>query len=249
MRVALLVGIAFVASACGDDLAPGHSPDLALHDEIFASPVDDGVLCAANGNDDAYSLASIRDALDRARDDGAIVQIFLHDPGHSVSIDKLTGVLEGAVDRGLRFVTYRELAAGDAAGPGLALAFDDWYLDDWAAQRALLASYHARGTFFAAQYPTYTDAQKGELRALAADGHDVEFHGTYHLDAPAYVDQHGLDVYLSVEIDPGLAAMRADGYDPIVFAYPAGKRTPALDEALLARFAALRSTTLHCPRP
>ena len=245
MRRAILAVI--LAAGCGDNLAPDRGADLALHDEIFASPADDGVLCAANGNDNAYTLASNRDALDRARDDRTVVEIFLHDPGHSVSVDKLESIFKGVVDRGLGFATYRDLARGEMAGPAIALGFDDWFVDDWTAQRDLFARYHARVTFFVAQYPTFTDAQKSGLHALEQDGHDIEFHGTYHLDAPAYVDQYGMDTYLAAEIDPGLAAMRADGYDPIVFAYPAGKRTPALDAALLPRFTALRATTLHCP--
>jgi hypothetical protein len=247
VRLAILASFALAASGCGDDLIPARGPDLALHDEIFASLADDGVLCAANANDNGYTLASIRDALDRARDDGTIVQLFLHDPGKDVSLDKLESIFKGVVDRGLRFVTYRDLAHGDTTGPAIALGFDDWWVDDWAAQRELFARYGARVTFFVALYPTYTDAQKAELAELAQDGHDIEFHGSQHLDGPAYVDANGLPAYLSAEIDPGLAAMRADGYDPIVFAYPAGKRTPAMDEALLPRFTALRATTLHCP--
>ncbi len=245
MRLAVLAILAL--GACGDDLAPGRGPDLALHDEIFASPADDGVLCAANANDNGYTLASVRDALDRARDDASIVQLFVHQPGKDISTAKLEAILKGALDRGLRFTTYRDLARGDTTGPAIALGFDDWWVDDWAAQRDLFARYGARVTFFVALYPTYTDAQKAELASLEQGGHDIEFHGAEHLDGPAYVDQYGLPAYLSTEIDPGLAAMRADGYDPIVFAYPAGKRTPATDAALLPRFAALRATTLHCP--
>jgi peptidoglycan/xylan/chitin deacetylase (PgdA/CDA1 family) len=239
--------VAAACAGCGDDLDPHHGPDLALHDEIFASPGDRGVLCAANANDNAYVLTSIRDALDRARDDREIVQLFVHDPGHAISMDKLEAILEGANDRGLRFVTYRELAAGDTAGPGLALGFDDWFVDDWVATAPMLASYGARVTYFPALYTTYTAAQKQALRGLADGGHDVEFHSTLHLDAPAYVAAHGLDAYLADEIDVGLDAMRADGFDPVVFAYPAGLRTPELDAALLGRFAAVRATTLHCP--
>ena len=245
MRLAIIVLLAL--GACGDDLVAGRGPDLALHDEIFASPADDGVLCAANANDNAYTLDSIRYALDRARDDASIVQLFVHQPGKDISNDKLEAIFKGVVDRGLRFTTYRDLAAGDTTGPAIALGFDDWWIDDWAAQHDLFARYGARVTFFVALYPIYTEAQKAELAQLAQDGHDIEFHGAEHLDGPAFVDQNGLDAYLSTEIDPGIAAMRADGYDPLVFAYPAGKRTAAMDAALLPRFAALRATTLHCP--
>jgi peptidoglycan/xylan/chitin deacetylase (PgdA/CDA1 family) len=86
------------------------------------------------------------------------------------------------------------------------------------------------------------------LHDLAADGHAIEFHGTEHLDARRYVADHGLDAYLADEIDPGLAAMRADGFDPHVFAYPFGAHTAATDRALLDRFTLLRTVRTTCPR-
>jgi peptidoglycan/xylan/chitin deacetylase (PgdA/CDA1 family) len=243
-----LLGAAVAACVgCGDNLAADRGPDLALHDEIFASPTDHGILCAANANDDAYKLPSIRDALDRARDQGEIVQLFVHDPGKNIAMTKLEAILEGANDRGLRFVTYRELAAG-TTGPGIAIGFDDWFVEDWAATEPMLAAYGARVTYFPALYLTYTAEQKQQLHRLEDDGHDIEFHSTHHLAAPQFVDQFGLDAYIPREIDPGLDAMRADGFDPVVFAYPAGLRTPELDAALLgSRFKALRATTNHCP--
>ncbi|HTJ46279.1 MAG TPA: polysaccharide deacetylase family protein [Kofleriaceae bacterium] len=244
MRVVLVL---LLVVGCGDNLPPDRSQNLALHDEIFASDGDRGVLCAANGDDHGYPIWGIRAALDRARDRGEIAQLFVHDPGGTISRAKLEAILWGAADRGLRFVTYRELADGATRGPGLALGFDDWSVDDWGAARDLIDKYSAHVTFFAARYPEYTAAQKETLHAFVDDGSDVEYHGTYHLDAVSYVDQNGMAPYLSVEIAPGLAAMRADGFDPIVFAYPAGLRTPELDSVLLEQFAAVRATTLHCP--
>lgn len=243
----MFAAIGLALGACGDNLAPDRGPDLALHDEIYASATDDGVLCAANADDDAYKLGSILAGLDRARDQGRVIQLFAHDPGGTISLGKLEAILDGARVRGLRFVTYRELAAGDDAGPGVALAFDDWFIDDWSAHADLLKKYGARATFFVADYVYFSPDGKAQLHALANAGHDVEYHSTNHADAPAYVEQYGLRAYLTDEIAPGLNAMRADGYDPIAFAYPAGKRTFELDNALLQEFAALRATTLHCP--
>ncbi len=244
-RAALLIAIAL--AACGDNMPPDRSPDLALHDEIYAAPSDDGVLCGAISDDPSFPLDSILDGMDRARAESRVIQLFMHDPGKTVPVAKIAAVIAGARERGLRWVTYRELADGEMTGPGIALAFDDWYVDDWAAQRDLLTGAGARVTFFIALYGEYTPAHRAELAELAADGHDIEYHSTHHEAAPAYVARHGMDAYLADEIDPALAAMRADGYDPVVFAYPAGLRTPELDAVLLQRFRALRATTRQCP--
>jgi Polysaccharide deacetylase len=248
VRIAAVVA-ALVLAGCGDNLAPDRGPDLALHDEIFAMPSRDrGVLCAGNADNIAFKLPSILDALDRARDERRIVQLFMHDPGGSVSVAKLEAVLAAADERGLRWVTNRELADGAEEGPGIALGFDDWFIDHWYEQRPLFTRYHAKVTFFVTFYPSFTPQGKVELRTLADDGHDIEYHSTLHHDAPAMVAEQGMNTYLTEDIDRGLDAMRADGYDPVVFAYPRGLRSPELDSVLLdRRFRAVRATTLHCP--
>ncbi len=238
----MLVALGWL-SACGDNL-----PGLERHDEIFASADDHGVLCAANADSDAYTFDSIEAAMDRARDERRIVQLFMHNPQHTVSEVKLEDVLAAADTRGLEWVTSRELAQGRVDGPGIALGFDDWWVDEWFGQQGVFASYHAKVTFFVSDYDAMDTEQRAHLAALASDGHDVEYHSTHHWDAPAYVAAHGIDAYLTDDIDPALAALRADGYDPIVFAYPLGKRTAELDAALLQRFAAVRATTRQCPR-
>jgi peptidoglycan/xylan/chitin deacetylase (PgdA/CDA1 family) len=205
------------------------------------------VACAALADDTRFSMDSVQGALRRAHDERRVVQIFLHDPGKTVSPGRLEAILSTATELGLRFVTYRELAAGVPKGPGIALSFDDWYTHDWAQERPLFDSYGAQVTFFVSDYDGFGDKDRKELRSLADDGHDIEYHSTRHQDAPKYVREHGMAEYLAKDIDPALAVMRADGYDPIVFAYPLGFRTRELDVALLARFALLRATTDECP--
>jgi len=234
-------------AACGDNLWPDRGPDLSLHDEIFVSSRDHGVMCAGNSDDHAYGWRSAVAAIDRAATRGEIVQLFMHDPGVRVSRASIEHVLAAARERGVRFVTYRELATGEAHGPALALSFDDWFVDLWYAQRDLFAAYDARVTFFVALYRYYDADTRAQLKQLAADGHDIEYHGTFHQSAPGYVEEHGMDAYVAQEIDPALAEMRADGFDPVVFAYPAGLRTPELDARMLEMFSLVRATTLHCP--
>jgi hypothetical protein len=240
--ITMLVALGWL-SACGDNL-----PDLAHHDEIFASTEDHGVLCAANADSDAYTFDAIEAAMDRARDEQRIVQLFMHEPRHTISEVKVEDVLAAADARGLAWVTSRELAQGRVDGPGIALGFDDWWIDEWFEQRDVFAAFGAHVTFFVSDYDAMDAEQRAHLATLASDGNDVEYHSTHHWDAPAYVAAHGLAAYLADDIDPALEALRVDGYDPIVFAYPLGRRTRELDTALLERFAAVRATTRQCPR-
>jgi hypothetical protein len=189
-------------------------------------------------------LPSIETGLDRARDRGELLELFAHDPGHTVPWDKIEAVLAAARDRGLRFVTYADLAHGSVPpGPALALSFDDNHVADWVAGRDLYARYGARVTFFVAYYDTYHADDKAGLRALAADGHDIEAHSIDHLRGPDMVEEVGLHRYLTDEVQPSIDLLRADGYDVTTYAYPYGSRTTETDDAILARVPLLRSVT------
>jgi len=222
--------------------------DLADREDIFALPGDKHVMCAASMEWPHIDRDVIDAALDRAHDDHKVLQLFAHDPGVTVDVDKIEMVLRDATARGLTTITYRELASGVPREARLAFSFDDWYVDHWAQIADVFIRYQARATFFVGEYDTLTDEQKDELRLLAHDGHDIEYHSTRHENAPQYAAKHGVDAYLANEIDPDLAAMRADGWEPIVFAYPYGHRSDALDRALLTRFTLLRSIMRECPR-
>lgn len=241
MKLALL--------ACGALAACRPAFDLADREDIFAEPGDRDVMCAASIEWPHHDRAVIGAALDRARDQREVVELFAHDPGVTVPVDKIAMVLDDADARGLGYVTYRELAGGVPREAALALSFDDYSIEDWHAMRDLFRRHGARVTFFVSDYDTFTADQRRLLDDLAADGHDVEYHSTRHQDARAYSQAHGIDAWLADDIDPALAAMRADGWDPTVFAYPSGHRTPATDRALLDRegFALLRGVMRECP--
>ena len=184
--------------------------------------------------------ANLDGALDRARDRGEVVELYAHHPGVTVPIATLAYLLAGARDRGLAFVTYADFARG-AAGPGLALSFDDTSVAAWVAQLPLFAQYEARVTFFVSHYPDMDDADHAGLQRLAAGGHDLEPHTWHHYRAPQYVEEHGLDAYLRNDLDPSIEALRADGFDVHAFAYPFGARTGELDAAIARRIPVLRS--------
>lgn len=231
------------ASACNDEVP------IDVHDEVYLDPrAPAQVTCAASVEWHRVLEGSIDDALGRAVHDDAIVELFAHDPGETVPRKKLEAMLALVADRQMPFVTYRQIVTGGAPGGSLALSFDDAAVDDWFAMRPIFDRRGAKVTFFVSNYDTLGARQRKELRELASDGHDIELHSLHHLAAPEYAAAHGIAGYLADEIDPAMALMTADGFDPIVFAYPYGYRNQALDAALLERFAMVRSVWNECDR-
>ena len=214
------------------------------------------VHCAVDLDNKANSrVVNLEDALDRAVERGEVIELFAHNPGHTVAVEKIAYVLEAAAARHLAFVTYADFARGDAPAPGIALSFDDTSVDAWVALRPLFQQYQARITFFVSRYQALGKAAHAGLKLLAADGHDIEAHSVLHLRAPDYVEQHGLAAYLHDEVEPSIAVLRADGYEVHAFAYPFGARTGELDEAIARRVPVLRSVSFSydlvqspCPR-
>lgn len=226
---------ALLAGACASD-------PLDDTDGTFDTWSGQRVLCGLGVDGQTVPLAQIERGVRRAIDRDQVLILFGHDAGRTIPRERVDAILADADRAGLPTLTFPELADATPRA-GLVLGFDDYFVDDWYALRDVFAAHHARVTFFVSDYGDLTPAQKDELHALAADGHAIEAHGMGHRDAPDYVDQHGVASYLAVEIDPELAAMRADGFAPTTFAYPYGDRTRELDEALLTRFRLLRSLT------
>ncbi|HEU5057814.1 MAG TPA: polysaccharide deacetylase family protein, partial [Kofleriaceae bacterium] len=181
--------------------------------------------------------------LDRAAERGEVLMLFAHAPGSHVPFDRLEAVLAHARMLGLDFVTARDLAAGGPPRAGLALSIDDSDVDAWFSARDLLRRYGAKVSFYVTRFDRLSEARRAALHALAGDGHTVEAHGLRHLVAPDYVEEHGLAAYLRDEALPSIDLLRADGFDPISFAYPYGNRTSELDEALLEHVQTVRAVT------
>ena len=227
----------------------GYQP-LDETDEIFHDGRARDVFCAAgldtvSGNDEE----SVMGGLERAAERDEVILLYGHSPGRSVPVEKIEAVLERAGELGLEHVTMRELAGPRERRAGLSLQLDDDDVHDWFAIRDLLREHGARVTFFVTRYDQLTDGEREELRALADDGHDIEAHSVDHLVAPDYVEEHGLAAYLDDEALPSIERLRADGYDPVAYAYPFGARTSELDEALLDHVRVLRSVTFTYDAP
>jgi hypothetical protein len=229
----------------------GCDATLVDMDEIYTRGAPHYVMCGMNIDDkSSASIDAIGGALDRAQIDGTTVLLYAHAPGDqpNMTVDPATIelALAGVVDRGMKFTTYAELAAGEVPG-SLALAFDDRDFPGWLDLRPMFMHYGAKATFFISEYTFLTPEQKAGVRQLADDGHDIEYHSTHHWNAKDYANAHGTDAYINDDILPALEAMRADGYDPHIFAYPFGARTTATDDALRPYFTHIRAIYSTCP--
>jgi peptidoglycan/xylan/chitin deacetylase (PgdA/CDA1 family) len=229
-------------------LTAGCYDEIGAIDGAFYTGDGHGVHCAINLDTDANNrIASIDSGLDRALDRGEILELYAHNPGGTVPLDKLEHVLAGARDRGLPFVTYADFARSSFPTPAVALSFDDHSVPAWLAARPLFDKYGARITFFVSRYAALLDSERDGIKVLAADGHDIGAHSVRHLRAPDYVEAHGVAAYLRDEVDPSIDVMRSDGYDIQAFAYPFGVRTGETDRAIARRVPVIRSIAYTIP--
>jgi Polysaccharide deacetylase len=238
-----------VALLCPAVVLACSQPPLDEIDEVFHRG-ERRVLCAAGLDDSSGNdLDSVQSGLERAAARGEILSLYAHRPGGTVPVDKIGAVLEAASALELEFVTFADLAAGAAPDGGLSLSFDDAHVDDWFDLREAFDRHGARVSFFLTRYDRLSAERRDKLRQLAADGHSIEAHGLRHQDAPLYVEENGLDAYMEEEALPSIEHLRADGFDPVAFAYPFGARTGELDDALLEHVQLLRSVTFTIESP
>ena len=203
------------------------------------------VLCATSIDTRKADTASIRRGLERARRDGTIVQLYAH--GTEVTPDRIETILETARARGLATFTYSQLADGIPASAGLALSFDDHTIDAWYELAGVFARYDARVTFFVSRYPYATAEQRAKLQELHRLGHDIQSHSVDHPHAPR-ATAAGVQRYAAEQVAASLAALRADGFTPRVYAYPYGERFEALDRAVLDHVELVRTTAYAIDR-
>jgi len=225
-------------------------PPLAEIDELFFDWDGSRVLCAAGLDDvSGNDRDSVESGLERAADRGEVLSLYGHRPGGTVSLERIEEVLITAGELGLDYVTYPDLVAGGPARAGLSLSFDDAHIDEWFDMRQLLADHGARVTFFVTRFDRQSEERRDKLRQLRADGHSIEAHGLRHLDAPVFVEEHGLGAYMEEEALPSIELLRDDGFDPVAFAYPFGARTGELDDALLDEVELVRSVSFSLESP
>ena len=223
------------------------------HDEHWLTyPWDDRTILCSQPMDnlkESVPWEVIDEQMEVAELSKAVITLHAHVPGETISIDALDRIFEMAEQHHLAFVTYRDLAAPHPTPrAGLALAFDDSRIDSWFSVRDVLLAHHARVTFFVTRFGIATETDRAQLRTLFDDGHDVEPHSVKHLLAPPYVEAHGLTAYLDDEFQPSIDVLQAAGYPPpTVYAYPFGRDTAALDDAILKVVPRVRVSPGSCP--
>lgn len=209
---------------------------------------DRNVLCSFSVDDLSQSApwGKVSDEMDYAADHASVALMHAHKPGETISVAAIERILDEADAHHLTYLTYSDLVPATPRA-GLALCFDDSAVDAWYAQRDLFAAHNAHVTFFVTRYANWTDAEHAELAELAAAGHDIEAHGVNHLNAPDYVDAHGMAAYLTDEALPSIDILDQAGYAVTSYAFPFGASTDALDDALLEHVARVRVSPGSCP--
>ncbi len=210
---------------------------------------DQRVLCSNTVDDLTHEgpWDLIDSELELAHNRGSVSLLHAHEPGRTISRGAIERLLAMADSYELDYITYRELAATSPHRGGLALAFDDQYIDAWYDARDLLDAHHAHVTFFVTRFYSRTDDERAKLAQLAAEGHDVQPHSVDHLNAVDYVDAHGLAAYLTDEVVPSIEILRDAGYTPTAYAFPFGASTTALDDAVLEYVQHVRVSPGSCP--
>jgi len=133
-------------------------------------------------------------------------------------------------------------AAPPGSHAGVAITFDDDYVDRWYAIRPNLTRYNAHVTFFVSNFASLSPNQINELKTLQADGNEIAFHGYNHEDAVTYLQSHTVDEYMTNEIYRGVDLMKSNGFNPVDFAIPYGSDDPRANQALEANFEHVRDT-------
>lgn len=124
---------------------------------------------------------------------------------------------------------------------GIALTFDDYYIDNWFRYIDLFDSLGVKATFYISNYNRLTDAQKIKLHELKDHGNEIAFHSTNHVNFLKCADSTGVERLIKEEINYGMRLMNKDGFYPTTFAYPYGKHNDVLDKLLLKQFASVRA--------
>lgn len=141
---------------------------------------------------------------------------------------------------GILFLSFFTLGCGSekpSGSPqgGVALSFDDHFIEEWYALAPLFKRHHAKSTFFLTCPAPLSTREISLLRSLEQGGHEIGYHGTIHGNAKMMLSQEGVEGYLNMEVRPGLKYLRDAGFSPTSYAHPGGNHTAQADSILLAQ--------------
>ena len=232
-------------------LGGGCMEDASHIDSAFYNWDNRKIHCPIDIDSEAdVSMSSIDSGLDRAQSTGEVFELYTHDPGNTVSWSTIDTVLQHAQARGLAFVTFDDIIAGNKPATGaLSLSFDDAHEVDWVEGLPMYAMYSAKLTFWIAYYNTMGAQGKADVKQLGAAGHSIEAHTVKHQRAPEYVEQFGLDAWMNDEVQPSIDELVADGFTVDAFAYPFGARTDETDDAVGKKVKVIRSVAYTWESP
>lgn len=123
----------------------------------------------------------------------------------------------------------------------VAITFDDNAVHNWCRYLRLFDSLHIRATFYISGYKTLNRQQVQKLHELEDRGHEIAYHTSTHPNMVTARIRKGMTQLVADEITAGLEAMRKDGFQPVNFAYPYGRRDEVLDNELLRHFRSVRA--------
>ena len=207
------------------------------------------ILCSLGFDDYLRPLdwSRVEEQLRFAAMHDSVALMHAHEPDASVTVETIERLLDLSEHHGLDTVTFGELSPTMTPRAGIAIAFDDYAVASWYAQRERLARHRARVTFFVTFFDSMTMDELAMLRELADDGHGIEAHSVAHAGVREFVRTRGAAAYLSDEALPSIQGLRALGYPVTSYAYPHGANVPAVDRELLFTVDRIRVNSRSCP--
>ena len=231
------LGAAACISSCGLD-------PIAEMDQVYFGWGEQRVVCGVGIDEHlGNTLESFAGGVERARDRDEVLIVYGHKPGRDFSLSRLESLLEIASTANVPFLGFDELGPRDgAARPGIALSFDDWWVDAWHDMAPRLERYGARVTFFVARLHTLNRRRRRQAPRSWRE-RDIPSECTVErtcTDQTTYANTV-FQAYVHDEIVDALDEMRRAGFTARSLAYPFGATTSEIDQAALEQLQFVRS--------
>ncbi len=127
---------------------------------------------------------------------------------------------------------------------GIAISFDDRFVNEWYQLRPIFKKYNAKVTFYISQPDSLSDEEVKLLHELQNEGHEIGCHSMNHERSVVYVEEHSLKEYMENEIFKAISSMKKQGFLPNTFAHPGGSQSWVSDRELLKIFTLLRDVSM-----